>query len=288
MSWNLHGTHARAGDLAELVGLRRSHFIIRLEVGGKLETHRGIVYHDDLIGKPWGTQVFSHLGNPFFLLQPSLGDLLLDTPRTTQIMYPKDIGFVLVNMGIGPGQHVVEAGTGSGSLTRALAFAVGPEGRVTSYDSRPEIQRLALSNIQRLGLSDRVEFKLKDIGEGFDEKCVDALFLDVQNPYDYMEQVRACLKPGGFFGSILPTVNQVIRLLAALKQNSFAFIEVCEVLLRYYRTDVNHVRPTDRMVAHTGFLVFARPVIFSDEDTRREILGDLSSGTLQQLEDGFS
>jgi tRNA (adenine57-N1/adenine58-N1)-methyltransferase len=148
MSWNLHSTHAQAGDLVELAGLRHSHFVVRLEQGGKLETHRGIVYHDDLIGKPWGTQVFSHLGNPFFLLQPSLGDLLMDTPRATQIMYPKDIGFVLVNLGIGPGHHVVEAGTGSGSLTCALAFAVGPEGRVTSYDTRPEIQRVAISNIE--------------------------------------------------------------------------------------------------------------------------------------------
>ncbi len=106
-----------------------------------------------------------------------------------------------------------------------------------------------------------------------------------KNPYDYMEQVRACLKPGGFFGSILPTVNQVIRLLAALKQNSFAFTEVCEVLLRYYRTDVNHVRPTDRMVAHTGFLIFARPVIFSDENTRREVLVDPSDSTILPLEE---
>ncbi|MEJ5202538.1 MAG: tRNA (adenine-N1)-methyltransferase [Anaerolineales bacterium] len=284
MSWNLHSTHAQAGDLVELVGLRHSHFIFRLEQGGKLETHRGIVYHDDLIGKPWGMQVFSHLGNPFFLLQPSLGDLLLDTPRITQIMYPKDIGFVLVNLGIGPGQHVVEAGTGSGSLTCALAFAVGSGGRVTSYDTRPEIQKLAIANIDRLGLSDRVYFKLKDIGEGFDETNVDALFLDVQNPFDYMEQVRACIKPGGFFGSILPTVNQVIHLLTALKQNNFAFIEVCEVLLRYYRTDVNHFRPTDRMVAHTGFLVFARPVIFANEDTRSELLGD-SSGIVLQSSD---
>ncbi len=285
MSWNLHSTHAQAGDLVELVGLRHSHFVVRLEQGGKLETHRGIVYHDDLIGKPWGTQVFSHLGNPFFLLQPSLGDLLMDTPRATQIMYPKDIGFVLVNLGIGPGHHVVEAGTGSGSLTCALAFAVGPEGRVTSYDTRPEIQRVAISNIERLGLSDRVSFKLKDIGEGFDETDVDALFLDVQNPFDYMEQVRRCLKPGGFFGSILPTTNQVIRLLTTLKQNNFAFVEVCEVLLRYYRTDADHFRPTDRMAAHTGFLVFARPVIFADEDTRREVLGDSSEVILQSLDE---
>ena len=121
---------ARDGDLAQLVGLRHKHFILTLQAGAKFETHRGILQHDDLIGKTWGTQVFSHIGAPFFLLQPSLADLLTELPRTTQILYPKDIGFILVTMGIGPGQTVLEAGTGSGSMTTALAFAIGNEGRV--------------------------------------------------------------------------------------------------------------------------------------------------------------
>ena len=95
---------ARDGDLAELVGLRHKHFIVTLQAGTKFETHRGVVLHDDLIGRPWGTQVFSHMGAPFFLLQPSLADVLVDLPRSTQILYPKDIGFILVNMGIGPGK----------------------------------------------------------------------------------------------------------------------------------------------------------------------------------------
>ena len=117
---------ARDGDLAQLVGLRHKNFILALQAGAKFETHRGILQHDDLIGKPWGTQVFSHIGSPFFLLQPSLAELITELPRTTQILYPKDIGFILVTMGIGPGQTVMEAGTGSGSMTTALAFAVGP------------------------------------------------------------------------------------------------------------------------------------------------------------------
>jgi tRNA (adenine57-N1/adenine58-N1)-methyltransferase len=120
------------GDLAQLVGLRHKHFILTLQAGTKFETHRGILQHDDLIGKPWGTQVFSHIGAPFFLLQPSLAHLITELPRTTQILYPKDIGFILVTMGIGPGQTVMEAGTGSGSMTTALAFTVGPQGRVIS------------------------------------------------------------------------------------------------------------------------------------------------------------
>jgi tRNA (adenine57-N1/adenine58-N1)-methyltransferase len=121
--------YARVGDLAQLVSPTNKIFIIRLTPGEELHTHRGILHHDDLIGQPWGSQVLTHLGKAYFLLQPSLSDVLRDLKRNTQIMYPKDIGFVLVTMGIGPGVHVVEAGTGSGALTIAMAWAVGDRGR---------------------------------------------------------------------------------------------------------------------------------------------------------------
>lgn len=264
MTWNLHGTHAQAGDLAELVGLRHKHFIITLKPGALFETHRGILHHDDLIGKPWGSQVFSHMGSPFFLLQPALGDVLRGTPRNTQILYPKDIGYLLIRLGIGPGQHVLEAGTGSGAMTTALAFSVGDDGHVVTYEQRPEFQKLAISNLERLGLADRVTFKLKNIGEGFEETNFDALFLDVPNPYDYMAQVRAALKPGGFFGCILPTTNQVTLLLHSLRRERFAFVDVVEVLLRYYKAEPERFRPADRMVAHTGYLIFGRPVMLAE------------------------
>jgi tRNA (adenine57-N1/adenine58-N1)-methyltransferase catalytic subunit len=279
LTWNLHGTHAEEGDLVQLAGLKHRNFIIELKSGARLQTHRGVIQHDDLIGKLWGTQIFSHLGHSFFLLQPALGDLLRDTPRNTQILYPKEIGFILVSMGIGPGQHVLEAGTGSGALTRALAFAVGREGQITSYEVKPEIQKLAINNLKKLGLTDRVIFKQRDIREGFDETGVDALFLDVQNPNDYIGQVRAALKPGGFFGCILPTTNQVSRVLYALREHDFAFTEVLEIILRYYRTDPERLRPTDRMVAHTGFLVFSRPVLLDpnrkDQDELLETLSQV-------------
>lgn len=261
MSWNLHGTLAVEGNLAELVGMGYKHFIINLKKGGALHTHRGIIHHDDLIGKPWGSKVFSHLGNPFFLLQPSLADIIRDTPRITQIMYPKDIGFILITMGIGPGMHVVEAGTGSGGLTTAFAYAVGESGRVYSYENRENMQLLARKNLDRLGLSERVEFKLKDISEGFEETDADALFLDLPNPYDYMSQVKECLKPGGFFGTILPTTNQIIRFLPELRRNGFSFIDVLEIMMRYFKPEADRFRPVDRMVAHTGYLIFARSMI---------------------------
>ncbi|HEX7555909.1 MAG TPA: tRNA (adenine-N1)-methyltransferase [Leptolinea sp.] len=261
MTWNLHGTHAMEGDLVELVGLNHKHFIILLKPGGEQHTHRGVIRHDDLIGTAWGSQVQSHSGSPFFMLQPAFNDLLRSIPRRTQIMYPKEIGYILVALGIGPGQHVIEAGTGSGALTTALAYAVGDTGKVISYEARPEMQEVARKNLERFGLADRVDFKIRNIEEGFDESGVDALFLDVANSYDYMHQVRGALKPGGFFGSILPTTNQVIKILYALRQEDFAFTEVLEIMLRFWKPEPDRLRPTDRMIAHTGFLIFARPVI---------------------------
>jgi tRNA (adenine57-N1/adenine58-N1)-methyltransferase catalytic subunit len=288
MAFERNRTQAQEGDLALLAGPRQKHFIVRLKHGEALQTHRGILKHDELIGLPWGSMVYSHLGRTFVLLVPSLTDLLQQTKRNTQIMYAKDIGFILVMMSVGPGQRVVEAGTGSGAFTTALASMVGPQGHVTTYEARQEMQNLAQKNIRGLGLEDRVTFKLKDIREGFDECGVDALFLDLPNPYDYIEQVRNALKPGGFFGTILPTMNQVTRLLTALQRGNFVFIEVCEILLRYYQAIPEKLRPTDRMVAHTGYLVFGRPILPPKEDLDLEegfeVLG--SQSPVEDLEDG--
>ena len=261
MTWNRDHDVAQEGDLAELVGIGFKHFIVQLKTDAALHSHRGVVQHNDLIGKPWGTRITSHKGNPFYLLQPALADLIRGIPRSTQIMYPKDIGFILITMGIGPGSTVVEAGTGSGGLTTAFAYTVGREGHIYSYDYREEQQKTAIKNIEKFGLSDRVTFKIRDISEGFDESGVDALFLDVPNPYDYLDQVKNTLKPGGFFGTILPTTNQVIRLLPELRRTFFSFIEVVEILIRYYKPEPERFRPVDRMVAHTGYLIFARPFI---------------------------
>ena len=271
----VYSSHACDGDLAQLVGLTHKHFIFSLKAGGDLQTHRGVLKHDDLIGKPWGSQVFSHMGAPFFLLQPSLADILNDLPRTTQILYPKDIGYILITMGVAPGQRVMEAGTGSGSMTIALATAVGTEGRVISYEQKPDTQNLARKNLERVGLASRVDFKLRDILEGFDETEADAFFLDVQNPFDYISQVRNALKPGGYFCTLIPTFNQVEKILHALKKNNFAFVEVCELLLRFYKADPMRLRPTDRMVAHTGFLVFARRIEPSTDPRGLELANEV-------------
>ena len=278
MTWTQYEDIARDGDLVQLLGKRHKSHIIRLQAGTVFQTHRGVLQHDDIIGKPWGSRLYSHNGSPFFLMRPGLSDLLKQTKRNTQIMYPKDIGYIVMVMGIGPGVRVLEAGTGSGALTTALAYLVGDSGKVISYERREQMQNLARKNLANLDLLDRVELKSGDILDGFEERDMDAIFLDIPNPYDYIPQVKASLKLGGFFGTILPTTNQVGGMLAALHMNDFAFIEVCEVLLRFYKPDYERLRPTDRMVAHTGYLVFARSVMERpDEDRKKET---------EELEDG--
>lgn len=252
---------ARPGDLALLMGRDHKSHLIWLEPGRTLDTHRGKIAHDDLIDAPWGSRVMSHLGHVYLLLRPSLNERILHLRRISQIIYPKEAGYILMKLNIGPGSHVIEAGTGSGGLTLVLAHAVRPEGRVYSYDSRRDMQRQARRNLERAALQDVVELKLRDIAHGFEETGVDALFLDVPAPWDYLEQVRAALINGGFFGSILPTTNQVSQLLEALRRTSFGFPEVEEVLLRPYKPVSARLRPSDQMVAHTGFLVFARALL---------------------------
>ncbi len=256
---------AQAGDVVMLVGREHRYFIFRLEPHADLQTHRGVVKHDALIGMPWGSLVESHLGSRFYLVEPALHDVLINIRRNSQIIFPKDIGYILVRLSVGPGKTIVEGGTGSGALTTALAWAVGPQGKVITYERREDMQELARRNLERVGLEDRVVFKLRDIAQGFDETDADALFLDVPNPEHFLPQVRAALHPGGAFGTILPTTNQVSALLQAMQEQSFAFVEVCELMLRFYKVVPQRLRPTDRMVAHTGYLVFARPVVPSLE-----------------------
>ena len=251
---------SQPGDLAMLVGTNGKQFIIQLNSDQQLQTHRGVLRHEDLIGLPWGTTITSHTGKDFLMLEPSLRDVLLHTKRLSQIIYPKEIGYILLRLSIGPGVEVVESGTGSGALTTAFAWAVGSEGTVYSYDRREDMLELASRNLERVGLREIVELRHLDIEAGFDEQGVRSVFLDLPHAHRYLRQAREALTNGGTLGAIMPTANQVSRFLSELEGQSFGLPEVCEIMLRFYKSNPQRLRPTDRMVAHTGYLVFARAV----------------------------
>ena len=254
---------AQAGDWVLLLAQDRSakRFFLRLTIGQQLHTHRGFIRHDDVIGQPFGSFVKTQLGQRFLLLQPSTFDFVMHVKRISQIIYPKEIGYILLRLNIVPGARVVEAGSGSGALTLALSRFVQPNGRVYSYEERDDMFALARKNLDRGGVLDVVELKQRDIRAGFDERGVDALFLDVREPWLFIAQAHAALKSGGFFGSLVPTANQVSDLLQEMETaGAWADVEVTEILMRNYKPVAERLRPQDRMIGHTGYLLFARAI----------------------------
>ncbi len=256
----------REGDIVLLSGEDRKEFLVRMVGDQEHQTHRGVLPHNEVIGQPWGTTVHTHLGYAYQVLPPSLDQLVRKIKRATQIIYPKEIGYIVMKMNIGPGAHVIEAGTGSGGLTLAMAHLVRPHGHIYSYDARPDLQAVARENLAEVGLSDQVTFKERDVKAGFDERSVDALFLDVRTPWHYLDQAHAALKGGGFFGCILPTTNQIVTLLRHLEIRPFDFVEVEELMLRPFKPVADRLRPFDRIVGHTGYLIFARAVLPVEDD----------------------
>jgi tRNA (adenine57-N1/adenine58-N1)-methyltransferase len=254
-------TVASAGQVILLVTADSKRYLLQLQPNARFHCHLGTLEHNDLIGQPIGTTVFSQLGHPLLLLEPSLADLMTRVKRGTQIVYPKDAAYLVYRLNLRAGSRIIEAGTGSGSLTIALAWSVAPTGKVYTYEARPEIFSVAQHNLRRAGVLSTVEMHQASIDDGFVETGVDALFLDVRHPWDYMDQVRQALRPGGFFASLVPTTNQVSSLLTSLEQSGFADISVEELLLRKYKPVPDRLRPDDNMIGHTGYLIFARPII---------------------------
>ena len=246
------------GELALLVSPKAKRYLHRVAQEGSIHTHDGVIPMAEVAAVTFGGIVCTHLGRPYRVLKPTLYDLVKGVKRQTQIIYPKEIGYIIMRLGIGPGMRVIEAGSGSGSLTVALSWYLGESGRLYTYEKRPEFAALCRRNLEWAGVGDNVEQQCRDIAEGFDQTDVDALFLDVRTPWDYLEQAAAAMAPGAPAGFLLPTTNQVSDLLAALEHAPFAGVEVVEILLRRWKPVAERLRPDDRMVAHTGFLVFVR------------------------------
>ena len=235
-------------------------FLFRMRAKGHINLHKGKILHTEIIGKPEGSVVRSSKGNPFLVFRPTLFQYIMHMKRDTSIIYPKDLSLILLYADIHPGCTVLEAGIGSGSLTLALLRAVGPEGKVISYEVRKEFIQRATKNIQLfMGDPPNLEIKQRDVYEGIEEEELDKIILDIPEPWRMVTDAAESLRPGGMFIGYLPTIIQVKSLVDALQEEKrFTSIETFESLLRNWHIEGLSVRPEHRMVGHTGFLTLAR------------------------------
>ena len=238
-------------------------FIRRAKRGQKFHTHAGLIEYNDIIGREWGFRATTNLGREVLVLEPTLADLIEKLPRKTQIIYPKDAAFALIKSGVRPGSTVVEGGTGSGSLALCLSRAVGEGGSVVSYEINERILRRARRNLEALG-ANNIVLKNKDMREKIDERDVDAVFLDLGDPWEVMPEAKAALKPGGVVCVFVPSYEQVKKSVLAGRELGFSAIEVDELLLRGYDVNAQRTRPRPWMIGHTVFLITMRKVLGGD------------------------
>jgi tRNA (adenine57-N1/adenine58-N1)-methyltransferase catalytic subunit len=246
------------GERILLFDSKRRRYLVTLEQGGEFHTHSGPVPHDNILGCEEGCTVRSTRGVRYTAVRPTLAEVVLKMPRGAQVIYPKDLGPILVLADVFPGARIFESGLGSGALSMALLRAGAV---ITGYELRPEFASRAQANVAAfLGRSalERYNVELRDAYEGIDASGLDRVVLDLPEPWRMVKPAESALRPGGILVSYLPTIGQVASLREALDRSGFGLAETVEVLQRSWHVDGQSVRPDHRMVAHTGFLTSAR------------------------------
>ncbi|HLG92730.1 MAG TPA: tRNA (adenine-N1)-methyltransferase [Acidimicrobiales bacterium] len=244
------------GERVLLVDSRGRRYLFSLEEGGQFHTHAGVLEHGAVLGRREGVRVRSSGGKSFVALRPTLADVVLKMPRGAQVIYPKDLGAILMLADVFPGARVLEAGVGSGALSMALLRAGA---RLVGYEVRPDFARRARANVAGF-LGEGVDYRVeeRDVYQGIAEGHLDRVLFDLPEPWRAVGHARSALVPGGILVAYLPGVGQVAELHRALEQEGFGLAETVEVLQRSWHIEGRSLRPDHRMVAHTGFLTRAR------------------------------
>ncbi len=249
-------------DLVLIYLDEKRQFLVQAIKGLRLSSDLGDMNLADIIGEPFGLTGETHLGKKFYCLKPSTADLMMKVKRTTTIVYPKDLGYLMLETAVGPGSRVIELGTGSGALTLALAKFVAPDGRVYSYDRRDDFIINARKNVERVGYAANVEFTCADVAQdGFREHGVDAIFIDVPEPWDIVPKAFEALKGGHHLVSWSPNVEQVKRMSEVLQEFRFQRIKVKEINEREILVRIQGVRPRERGITHTAYLIRAQKIL---------------------------
>jgi tRNA (adenine57-N1/adenine58-N1)-methyltransferase len=252
-----------AGDRVLLVDAKERRYLITLRTGASFHTHVGIIDHDSLIGIPEGSTVLGSTGRRFLVVRPTLSDAVLKMPRGAQVIYPKDLGAMLIEADIAPGVRVLEAGVGSGALSMALLRA-GAE--VIGYELREDFAERARSNVTAmLGEGAHYRVEIRDVYLGIEEQGLDRILLDLPEPWQVLPHAVKAMRPGGILCAYLPSINQTAQLRNALEPCGFGLASTLEVLHRTWHIESRSVRPDHRMVGHTGFLTTARLLVPFDD-----------------------
>jgi tRNA (adenine57-N1/adenine58-N1)-methyltransferase len=250
-----------AGERVLLIDGRGRRYLFRLRAGETWHSHAGAIPHDLVLGSDEGTRVHSTGGMAFTCFRPRLADFVLKMPRGAQVVYPKDASALLMWADVFPGARVLEAGTGSGALTLALCRAVGAEGRIVSYELRPEFHAKAVQNVEAFfgEIPECLELREGDVAEvaGTGERF-ERVVLDLPEPWGVLDAVDRVLTSGGILAAYVPTTVQVQTIVLDLQRRGYEQAETFEVLHRSWHVTERSVRPDHRMVAHTGFITVAR------------------------------
>jgi tRNA (adenine57-N1/adenine58-N1)-methyltransferase len=253
-------TKIEEGSYVLLFHTPRKKWLTKVTEDKKFHTHLGIIDIASIIGMEYGSAIRTTEGKLIFLMEPTIYDFIMKSERRTQIVYPKDLGYIVARSGLKNGSKVLEIGTGSGALATFMASIVKPEGHIYSFDVNSDFMEIAKRNLEKAGMARYVTLHQHDPHQGVDIRNVDVATVDLGDPWTVVDQVYDALKGGGAFVAICPTTNQIEKTAEQLKKSGYADIDCVELMIRNMEAREGMTRPSMRMIGHTTYLVFARKV----------------------------
>ena len=260
------------GSYVLLFHTPRKKWLAKVTPDKKFHTHIGIIDISALIGMEYGAAVRTTEGKLIFLIEPTVHDFIMKSERKTQIVYPKDLGYIAARTGLQSGSKVLEIGTGSAALATFMASIVKPDGHIYSFDVNPEFMAIARRNLEKAGMDKYVTLYQHDPHQGINIIDADVAIVDLGDPWTVLEQVHNALKGSGAFVAICPTMNQTEKTAAELKYAGYTDIDCVELFIRNIEAREGMTRPSMRMIGHTTYLVFGRKVQRQKKEAEEEVI----------------
>jgi tRNA (adenine57-N1/adenine58-N1)-methyltransferase len=248
----------KEGSYVLLFHTPRKKWLTKVGHEKKLHTHLGIIDISSIIGMEYGSVVRTTEGKIVYLIEPTVHDFIMKSKRMTQIVYPKDLGYIAARTGLKNGSKVLEIGTGSGALTTFMASIVKPDGHVYTFDINADFMEVAKENLERAGMIEYVTMHHHNPSDKYNIRNADIAIVDLADPWTIVNQVHEALKGSGSFVAICPTMNQLERIASELKESCYVDVDCVELMIRNIEARKGMTRPSMRMIGHTTYLAFAR------------------------------